>query len=55
MVGYSFAALVNPDMTPEEYEAVLPSNEALFNRSVYADADSMYNQSSWIPEVLCFC
>ncbi len=50
LVGYSFAALAHPYLTPAEYEAILPSNEAMFNRSVYADSASMYNLSSWIPQ-----
>lgn len=50
MVGYSFAADAHPTLTPAEYEAILPSNQALFNRSVYADSSSLYDLKSWIPQ-----
>ena len=51
MVGYSNAVDIHPDLTPAEYEAILPSDQAMFNRSVYADSTSLYPLQSWIPQV----
>ena len=54
MVGYSQAAESHPDLSPAEYEVLLPSNEAMFNRSDYTDSAPKYNTSSWIPQVALF-
>lgn len=51
LVGYSYAADSHPDLSPELYEAILPSNQALLNRSVYANASSQYDLASWTPQV----
>lgn len=51
LVGYSYAAESHPDLPPELYEAILPSNQAMLNRSVYANASSQYNLTSWVPQV----
>lgn len=52
LVGYPNAADAHPDLTPAEYEAILPSNQALLNRSIYADSASVYNLKSWVPQVM---
>lgn len=51
MVGYSYAASKFPDLKPADYKAILPSNRAMLNRSVYADAGSEYNLTEWVPQV----
>ncbi len=51
MVGYSYAADSHPDLSPAEYEAILPSNQALFPRSDQSDSAPKYTLSSWIPQV----
>ena len=50
MVGYSYAAESHPGLAPAQYEAIVPTNEALFNRSVYSDSGSLYDLKSWIPQ-----
>ena len=56
MVGYSQAFESHPELSPAEYEAILPSNQAMFNRSDYTDTAPKYNTSSWIPQVgIVFC
>jgi hypothetical protein len=51
MVGYSYAADSHPGLSSADYEAIVPTNAALFNRSDYSDSTPKYNLSSWIPQV----
>jgi len=51
MVGYSYAAEAHPGLTPAEYEAIVPTNAAMFKRSDQTDSAPEYNTSSWVPQV----
>lgn len=51
LVGYAHAAATFPDLAPSQYENIYPSNQALFNRSVFDDPTSLYNLTSWTPQV----
>ena len=51
MVGYSYGYDVHPNYTLAELESILPSNQLVFNRTLFSSPTPVYNLSSWTPQV----
>ena len=52
LIGYQYAQVTYPGQSIATYETYLPSDAAMFNRSVYSEVSSLYPTSSWIPQVI---
>ena len=52
LIGYQYAQVTYPGQSIATYETYLPSDAAMFNRSVYSEVNSLYPTSSWIPQVI---
>lgn len=50
MVGYAYIEALNPGLTRNNYETLRPSNEIMYNRSVFSQPNATYQINSWIPQ-----
>lgn len=55
MVGYSYGYDVHPDWPLAEIQSILPSNELVYNRTLFSIPTPEYDLSSWTPQVPLIC
>lgn len=52
LVGYAYSEAIDPGLTMAQYQELRPSNQLMYNRSVFTWPNATYDVTSWIPQVL---